>query len=242
MAPGWRRRAEAGQDSPIGPRRVAQDGLGLARAGDDHRDDRGARAGRGRSGCRRGSARRRSRSKQPSWSCWVAAGRVEPDDLDQDRVEEVGHGRVVEREVAVLADPGADDVGRLGAEQVLVVQAGPQRPIGLLAGDQAEAVGRRGRRGGTGAPGGSGGTRRGGRRRARGTRPCGRPTTRDQSISVLGDQAGEELVLARGGGEDDVRPARPPPAARRSPARRPRRRPGPSRRGPRRRRPGANRR
>ena len=104
-------------------------GVGLPRAGDDHRDERGRRAGRGSSGCRRGwdlfDAARSSRRGV------AGCGRpVEPDDLDQDGVEEVGDRGVVEGEVAVLADPRADDVGRLGAATLLVVQAGLQRPVG----------------------------------------------------------------------------------------------------------------
>ena len=70
-----------------------------------------------------------------------AAGRVEPHHLDEHGVEEVGDRRVVERQVAVLADARADDVGRLGPQQVLVVEARLQRPLGLLAGDQPEPVG-----------------------------------------------------------------------------------------------------
>ena len=62
-----------------------------------------------------------------------------------------------------------------------------------------------------------------------------KPTTRDQSISGCGDQAGEELVLAGRGGEDDVGPAGRAPAGSaiaRATSRAPRR--GPSGRGPRR--------
>ena len=68
-----------------------------------------------------------------------AARRIQADDLDQHGVEEVRDRRVVEREMAVLADPGADDVDRLGTEDLLVGQAGPQRPIALLSGDQPES-------------------------------------------------------------------------------------------------------
>src|SRR4051794_12553367 len=70
----------------------------------------------------------------------LAAGLVEADDLDQKGVEEIGDGRVVEREVAVLADPRANDVGGLGAENFLVVEARLQGPRRLLAGDEPETV------------------------------------------------------------------------------------------------------
>ena len=130
----------AGHDSLIGPRRVVKHGVGLARAGHDDRDDRRAQKRGDRQGI--GMCRHVGRLCEAAVvELLGAAGRVEPDHLDEHRVEEVGDRRIVERQVAVLADAGADDVGRLGLEQVFVVEAGLQRALDLLAGDQPEAVG-----------------------------------------------------------------------------------------------------
>ena len=65
----------------------------------------------------------------------VSAGRLEPDHLDEDRVEEVRDRRIVECQVAVLADPRADDIGRFRSEDLFIVQARLERPVDLLAGN-----------------------------------------------------------------------------------------------------------
>jgi hypothetical protein len=69
-----------------------------------------------------------------------AASLIESDDLDLDRVKKVGDGRVVESQMAVFADPRADDVGGLGQKQILVSQARQKRPIVPFSGDQAQAA------------------------------------------------------------------------------------------------------
>ena len=69
-----------------------------------------------------------------------SAGCVEPDDLDENRIEEVGDRRVVERQMAVFTDSRTDDVGRLGSELVLVSQTGRERTFRVLARDQTKAM------------------------------------------------------------------------------------------------------
>ncbi len=130
---------------------------------------------------------------------------VEPDHLDQDRVEEVGDRRVVERQVAVLADSGADDVGRLVEEPLFVGEGRPERPIGLLAGDQPEAV-----------PLQADQAEQPFLEIPAERRPMVGPKAEvlihvepDHARPVdpsIGDQPGEEFVLARRGGEDHIRP------------------------------------
>src|SRR5277367_6187683 len=61
-----------------------------------------------------------------------SAGGVEPHDLDQDRVAEVGDRRVIECQMAVLADARANNVGRVGQEQILVEKTRLQRALSLL--------------------------------------------------------------------------------------------------------------
>src|SRR5690349_15994949 len=70
----------------------------------------------------------------------VPARLVKAHDLDKDGVEKIGDGRVVEGKVPVFTDAGADDVGRLGEEQVLIFQARRKRSRGSLAGDQAQLI------------------------------------------------------------------------------------------------------
>lgn len=135
------------------------------------------------------------------------AGVVEPDDLHEHRVVEIRHGRVIERQVAVLADTEADEVDRrrrqqgrvarardggrqLGRQRVeradrdMVEQVGPQvapetsRVVGLEADVVIHVEGRHA-----------------GPVEAELRRPRGR------------DQRGEELVLRRRAGEDDARGA-----------------------------------
>ena len=64
------------------------------------------------------------------------AGLIEPDDLHLHRVEKVGDGWVIEGEMTVFANPSTDDVGGFGQKLVLVTQAGLERLIATLAGDQ----------------------------------------------------------------------------------------------------------
>ena len=52
-----------------------------------------------------------------------AAGRVEPDHLDEHGVEKISNRGIVECQVAVLADARADDVGGLCLEEVLIFEA-----------------------------------------------------------------------------------------------------------------------
>ena len=67
------------------------------------------------------------------------ADRVERDDLDRQRVGEVGHRRIVEREVAVHPDAEAHDVERrLGEQGRVVADAGLRTPLGLEQVDAAE--------------------------------------------------------------------------------------------------------
>ncbi len=70
----------------------------------------------------------------------LPASRVEPDDLDEDGIEEVGDGWVVKCEVAVLTDPRADDIDWLVEQNLLVGESRPERSVGFLAGDQSEAI------------------------------------------------------------------------------------------------------
>ena len=48
---------------------------------------------------------------------------VEANDFDEERIEKIGDGRVVERQVAVFADPRADDVGRFETQRSFILQA-----------------------------------------------------------------------------------------------------------------------
>jgi hypothetical protein len=68
----------------------------------------------------------------------IAARPIEPDDFDENRVKEIGDGRVIESEVAILADPRADDIGRLCEQPVFVGQAGLQRAVGVFAWNQPQ--------------------------------------------------------------------------------------------------------
>ena len=107
--------------------------------------------------------------------------------------------------MAVLADAGADDVGRLGEQDVLVDEAGLQGRSALLAGDQAEAVVGQADQAEqvllqvAAERGGVFGTQAEVLVHVEADDP--RPVD-----PLGGDQRGEELVLARRGGEDDVDP------------------------------------
>ena len=109
VAPQRRGRTRLADRSP----QRGQHRVGLARAGHDDRDDRCPQ----QCGDRQGVGMGRD-VVEPLEAAVVelliTAGRVEPHDLDEDRVEEVGDRRVIERQVAVLADARADDVGRVG--------------------------------------------------------------------------------------------------------------------------------
>ena len=61
------------------------------------------------------------------------AGRVEPNDLDEHGIEKIGDRRVVERQVPVLADACAHDVGRFGLEPIFVIEACLQRALDIFA-------------------------------------------------------------------------------------------------------------
>ena len=69
-----------------------------------------------------------------------AAGRVEPDHFDEHGIEKIGDRRIVERQVSVLADPRTHDVGRLGSEPILVVEARLERPPGLFARNEPQLI------------------------------------------------------------------------------------------------------
>ena len=70
----------------------------------------------------------------------VTARRIEPYHLDQHRIKEVGDRRVVESQMAILADPRTDDIRRVGSAAILVSQACLQWPLSLLARNQLQAV------------------------------------------------------------------------------------------------------
>ena len=74
--------------------------------------------------------------KWPSLTCWRAAGRLELDHLDVERVVEVGHRRVVEGQVPVLADAEAAQV-----ERVLPQQVGVAAALGLGVAETLDVVG-----------------------------------------------------------------------------------------------------
>ena len=46
----------------------------------------------------------------------ITARRIEPHDFDEHRVEEVGNGRIVECQMAILADSRTDNVRRIGSQ------------------------------------------------------------------------------------------------------------------------------
>ena len=57
------------------------------------------------------------RCEVPFLHLLAARSNVEGDDFDVERVGEVGDGRVVEREVAVLAEPAAREIERMRLQQ-----------------------------------------------------------------------------------------------------------------------------
>ena len=100
----------------------------------------------------------------------AAARRVELDHLDVQRVVEVGHRRVVEGQVAVLADPEAAQVERVLASSSAYrahSASGRRQPVEVVGGPRAGRLRRSAR-------GSSAGSRRDGRGRRPRTRPCGR--------------------------------------------------------------------
>jgi hypothetical protein len=179
--------------------------IGLARAGDHDRNHRRAQERRDRQGI--------GMSGHITWSLEAtvvdllsSAGCVEPDDLDENRIEEVGDRRVVERQMAVLTDSRTDDVGRLGSEQVLVSQTGRERTFRVLTRDQAKAMSIQ--------------THEPEEMLPQVTPERSRVIGVDSQVFihverddprpvnlVVGDQAGQELVLAGRRRENDVRPS-----------------------------------
>ena len=125
---GWRRRTEAGQAVVDRAVEGAGDGRGLRRAGNDDADRPSGQDRRHRH--RQGQPRARHRS---SVECAVAdllvtTRVVDLDRLDLRRVVEVRHVRVVEGDMAVLADPDEGEVETAIREERAV--AGRTRPRG----------------------------------------------------------------------------------------------------------------
>lgn len=133
----------------------------------------------------------------------LAAGEVELDDFDEERVGEVGDGRVVEGDVAVFPDAHADKIDGLFAEEGGIA-GGDGAGVGLFGGQRMEAA--------------EGNVAeemvlevvakalrvRGGEAdvvvhvKRRDARPV------ERKGSGLVDEGGEEFVLRRGAGEDDA--------------------------------------
>ena len=129
---GW---ASLVDQSPQG----VMDRLGLAGAGDNDRERRGGEQG----GDRQGVSMRRhifDRLETTIMNLLKPASVIKSDYLDMKRVEEVGDGWVVEGKVSVLADTATDKIGRMGLENILVIQACFQRSRDILAGDQFQAL------------------------------------------------------------------------------------------------------
>ena len=102
-------------------------GVGLTRSGHHHRDDRRLE----QRGDGQGEGVRRhvfDPLEAAVMNLLAAASLIQPDDLDQNRVEKVGDRRVVECQVTVLPDAGTDDVGGFGQQLCLIVQTGLERP------------------------------------------------------------------------------------------------------------------
>ena len=148
--------------------------------------------------------------KWPSPTCWRRHASSSATTFTSSGVGEVGDGRVVEREVAVLADPEAAEVERVVASSSGVAAAfgvGVRRvavdevertdrdplddPLAHVAGEARGVVGSDARR----------------------TRPCGTRRPRDQSTPASGDERVEEREL-RVAGREHRRSRRPAPRSR----------------------------
>ena len=97
--------------------------IGFARLGHDAQDAPRRQQRRDRQG---DGVRRRfvERAEVPLAHLLAPRTFVQRDGLDPDRVVEIGEGRIVERQVAVLADAAGAEVGRVGAQQRLILAAG----------------------------------------------------------------------------------------------------------------------
>ncbi len=137
MAPGWPRSTVAGQASLTGPCRVVSTALALRGPGTTTETTGAAQESRNRQRVSMGGYVGEA-FEAAVVDLLIAAGGVEPDQLDENWVEEIGDGRVIESEVAVLADPRTDDIGRLGEQPVLVGQAGLHRAVCLFAPNQPQ--------------------------------------------------------------------------------------------------------
>ncbi len=131
MAWGVRWRRDAGQDVVTGPSRAARTGAALRASGTIARTRPRAEQRRDGDGERGGRDVRVGREVALADLLGSAVG-VEAHLLHVEGVLEVGGGRVVEREVAVLADPEAAEVEGVGGQQCGVAVA--------LAGGRGESV------------------------------------------------------------------------------------------------------
>ena len=98
------------------------DRLGLGGAGDNGIDPRGRHEGRDGQGQGMGGHVVKG-GKTAIVHLLQAAGLVEGDDLDLQRIGEIGDGRIVEGQVAILANAGADDVDGMGGQEGSVAAA-----------------------------------------------------------------------------------------------------------------------
>ena len=117
VACGCVRRYDAGHAVVIGPSSAALHRRGLALLGHD-REHTTARSSAGIVTVIACVGTSSMVAKWPSRDLLAARRRLERDDLDVERIVEVGDRRVVEREVAVLADPAAAQVERVRAQEV----------------------------------------------------------------------------------------------------------------------------
>ena len=156
-------------DLAVAPHR-REHGVGFPRPGYDHRDHRGLQQRRDGQGEGMGG-HVLDLLEAAVMNLLAAAGLIEPDHLDQNRIEEVGDRRVVEGQVTVLADPARRcrpvrpaawlrNRGRFAA-------AGPGRPPGSSRAGPDRAL-----PGETDVPEGNAETTRGGRPTVPDTRPC----------------------------------------------------------------------
>ena len=112
VAFGWRRRIDAGHAVVIGPCSASRTGAALRASGTIASTRRRAHERGDRDGDR---VRRHvvDRREVPFADLLAARRGLERDDLHVDGIVEVGDGRIVEREVPVLADPAAAQVERM---------------------------------------------------------------------------------------------------------------------------------
>ena len=108
-----------------GPRDVNAEALRLAENGDGERERVEGHLGEG--------------GEAAVVDLLLAAGEVEFDDFDEERVGEVGDGRVVEGDVAVFANAHADEIDGLCAEEGGVA-GGDGLGVGLFGGQGMEAA------------------------------------------------------------------------------------------------------